>query len=51
MLRYICTVGIVKAGCNVAGVAGVVGVASGHIGRVQGMNVGHLHARFVPMTE
>ena len=40
-----------NAGCNVASVASVVGVASGHIGRVQGMNVGRLHARFVPMTE
>ena len=32
-------------GCNIAG------VASGHIGRVLGMNVGRLRARFVPMNE
>ena len=35
----------VKDGCNVAG------VTSGLAGSVRGMSVGHLQARFVPVTE
>ena len=45
MRRYIRTVGGVKGGCNAAD------VASGHIGRVQGMSASLLRARFAPMTE
>ena len=45
MRKYIRTVGRVKDGGNVAG------LASGLIWSVQGMNVGRSRARFVPMTE
>ena len=42
MQRYIQTVGRLRDGCNVAG---VVGVASGHIVRMCDTGMGHLYVR------
>ena len=51
MRRYIQTVEMAKDGEGWCSLAGVVGVATGHIRSLQAMRVDRLRTIFVPMTE